>query len=493
MNESARGSAAPGRNDRRAAVAAASESTNVSLRHSFKDAAAYAVMMGIGETYLSAFALFFKASTPQIGFLASLPPLLGSLAQLLSAALGRLYGRRKPIILAGAGLQALAWLPIALLPLLFPFAAVPLLIASVVIYHCGAHLAAPQWASLMGDLVPIKRRGRFFARRTRIVSLVTFLSLAAGGLILHGFTTNGRTLTGFLVMFGIAMFARGISAYHLARMHDPAGHVAALQLPAMGTWWRQLRHSNFARFSLFYALMQFSVAIASPFFAVYMLRDLQFSYAQFMVNTGMSVFAQFLTLTQWGRISDVFGNRRVLSVTGLMLPLMPLLWVVSPNFQYLLLVQILSGVSWAGFTLSAGNFLYDLIEREKRATYLAIHNILSSAGIFCGALLGGYLGLVLTDHIDFFGVSLALVSPLLGVFAISAVTRTIVLLLFLQRIREVRKVRPISFSSVIFRVTRVNALAGLVFDIVGARPRPFEQSQRQERERPGSSVDRAVE
>jgi len=46
-----------------------------------KDAAAYAVMMGIGETYLSAFALFLKGSTPQIGLLASLPPLLGSLAQ----------------------------------------------------------------------------------------------------------------------------------------------------------------------------------------------------------------------------------------------------------------------------------------------------------------------------------------------------------------------------------------------------------------------------
>jgi hypothetical protein len=48
-------------------------------------------MMGIGETYLSAFALFLKASTPQIGLLASLPPLLGSLAQLLSAWLRSRY------------------------------------------------------------------------------------------------------------------------------------------------------------------------------------------------------------------------------------------------------------------------------------------------------------------------------------------------------------------------------------------------------------------
>jgi MFS family permease len=446
-------------------------STEVSLRHSMKDAAAYAVMMGIGETYLSAFALFLKASTPQIGLLASLPPLLGSLAQIVSAWLGRLAGRRKPIILAGAGLQALGWLPITLLPLLFPSAAVPLLITSVVVYHCGAHLAAPQWASLMGDLVPIKRRGRFFARRTSIVSLVTFVSLAAGGLVLHGTTAAGNTLAGFMALFGVAMLARVVSTYHLARMQDPVGQVAALRLPVRESWWRKLRKSNFARFALFYALMQFSVAIASPFFAVYMLRDLQFSYAQFMANTGISVLAQFLTLTQWGRISDAFGNRRILSVTGLMLPLMPLLWLVSPNFWYLLLVQILSGLSWAGFTLGAGNFLYDLVARENRATYLAVHNVLASTGIFCGALLGGYLGLVLPARIDIAGMSLAWLSPLLGVFAISAVSRTVVLAVLLPRIREVRRVRPISFSRVIFRVTRMHALAGMVFDIVGSRPK----------------------
>ena len=213
-----------------------------------------------------------------------------------------------------------------------------------------------------------------------------------------------------------------------------------------------------------------------------MLRDLQFSYAQFMANTGMSVLAQFLTLSQWGRISDVFGNRRVLAVTGLMLPLMPLLWIVSPNFWYLLLVQALSGLSWAGFTLGATNFLYDLIAREKRATYLAIHNILASAGVFCGAILGGYLGVVLPERISVTGFTLAWLSPLLGVFAISAIARTVVLLALLPGIREVRKVRPISFSNVIFRVTRVHALAGMMFDIVVARPKPDAASLREEHE-----------
>ncbi|MDX1404583.1 MAG: MFS transporter [Woeseiaceae bacterium] len=447
-----------------------------SLRHSLKDAAAFATMTGVGETYFSAFGLFLKATTPQIGLLASLPPLLASSIQLLSAWLGRLTGQRKAIVLSGASLQAFSLLPLVWLPLLFPDYAVHLLIAAVVVYQCGAHLAAPQWGSLMGDIVPTRRRGRFFARRTRVVSFMTFCSLIVGGLILQAFASQGKTLYGFVCIFGIALLARAVSVYHLAKMHDPAGHVAALEIPVGEGWWQRLRQSNFVRFSIFFALMQFSVAIASPFFTVYMLRDLEFSYAAFMGNTGMSIFVQFLTLNQWGRISDIFGNRRILATTGVLVPLMPLLWVFSTNYGYLLCIQALSGLTWAGFTLSAGNFLYDLISRDKRATYLAIHNVLASVGIFGGAMLGGYLGAVLPTRIEISGHELSWLSPLLGVFVISTLARMIIVLVLLPNIREVRKVRPISFSNLIFRVTRVNALAGLIFDIVGPRPKESEEN-----------------
>jgi MFS family permease len=442
-----------------------------SLRHSLKDAAAFATMIGIGETYLSAFALFLKASTPQIGLLASLPPLLASLVQLFSAWLGRLTGQRKIIVLTGASIQAFAWLPLILLPILLRDFAVPLLIASVVVYQCGAHLSTPQWGSLMGDIVPTRRRGRFFALRTRIVSLVTFIALAVGGTTLHFLSKSGNTLQGFITLFGIAMLARLVSVYHLSKMHDPPGHVAAMEVPIGTGWWQRLRQSNFVRFSIFFALMQFSVAIASPFFTVFMLRDLKFSYILFMTNTGTAIFAQFLTLNQWGRISDVFGNRRILATTGMVIPLMPLLWIISTNYWYLLFVQAISGLAWAGFTLSASNFLYDLISRDKRATYLAIHNVLASTGIFCGAMLGGYLGTVLPTHVDLFGTTFSWFSPLLGVFAISTLARATIVTILIPKIREVRNVRPISLTNLVFRVTRVNALAGMFFDIVGVKPK----------------------
>ena len=210
--------------------------TERSLQHSLKDATAFATMTGIGETYLSAFALFLKASTPQIGLLASLPPMLASLVQLFSAWLGRVTGRRKEIILAGASIQAFAWLPILWLPLLVPEHAVPLLIVSVVLYHGGAHLTTPQWSSLLGDIVPPRKRGRFFAQRTRLITAMTFASLMAGGLILHFFNERGTTVYGFIVLFSTAIVARMVSIYQLSRMHDPSGHVAALEFPVGHGW-----------------------------------------------------------------------------------------------------------------------------------------------------------------------------------------------------------------------------------------------------------------
>jgi len=97
-----------------------------SLRHSVHDGVAYSVMSGAGETYLSAFAVFLHANTAQIGLLTSLPALIGSIAQLLSAWLGRRVRSRMHVILPCVVVQALVWFPLMWLPVLFPAQAVPL-------------------------------------------------------------------------------------------------------------------------------------------------------------------------------------------------------------------------------------------------------------------------------------------------------------------------------------------------------------------------------
>lgn len=438
-----------------------------SLRHSLWDGVYFSAMIGTAESYFSAFAVHLRATTAQIGVLAALPPLLASLMQLASAWLGRRLGKRRGIIVFGALLQAGALIPLALLPLLVPALAVPLLILCAIVYFAGPNLGSPQWGSLMGDLVPETHRGRFFALRTRLSSLANFSALILAGFLLEGFDTLGFTYWGFVTLFVLAALLRLASTWHLHQMYDPPGHVAAIELPWHRDLWIGLRESGLLRFTLFFACMQFAVAIASPFFTLYMLRDLEFSYVAFMFNTAASVCVQFLTLNRWGRLSDLFGNRLILVTTGLVIPFLPSLWLVSTNYFYLLAVQALSGLVWAGFTLSATNSVFDLTPRERRATLMAVHNVVAAAAVFGGALLGGWLGTHLPASFDLFGFTWDWLTPLYGVFVVSTVARLAVALVFLPRLREVRKVRPMTRSGLIFRVTRLHPVSGLMFDVVG--------------------------
>jgi MFS family permease len=438
------------------------------LRHSVRDGMAYTVQVGAGETYFSAFALFLRATAPQVALLATLPPLLASSAQLFSAWIGGYVGRRQ-LVLVGCALQALLWLPIVALPALLGGYAIPALLALLVLYHSANNLAAPQWTSIMRDLVSERRRGRYFAHRTRLMTITTFVSLVACGIVLHELDTAGRTYLGFVVIFLIAFVARTISVYHLTFLHEMPPTTTAPDMH-IEHWWRTLLSTGAIGFSVYVALMNAAVGISSPFFTVYMLRDLKLSYFEFTMLQGTSVLVQFLMLTTWGRVADIYGNRLILIVTSISLPIVPAIWLLSDNFWALVLFQALSGLSWSGFTLSAGNLLYELVPQTRRAAYVAFHNVGTAAGVFGGAMLGSLLQGVLPPRAVLFGAS-GVVSSLLYIFVISGIVRAIVAALLARRVRELRKPRrELSAPALVLRVTGLNAMVGIIYDFIGRPP-----------------------
>jgi hypothetical protein len=93
-------------------------------------------------------------------------------------------------------------------------------------------------------------------------------------------------------------------------------------------------------------------------------------------------------------------------------------------------------------------------------------------------MLGGYLGAVLPTGIEILGQQFSWRSPLIGVFAASTIARAIVVIVLIPKVREVRPVRNISLSQLIFRVTRLNALSGIFFEVVGSRPKETEGGAR---------------
>jgi MFS family permease len=442
-----------------------------SLQYSVRDGIAWSLMFGAGESYLQAFAVFLKATTAQITLITALPSLLGSVAQLTSAWVAGYAIRRKTLIFAGVALQTIAWLPIIALAFVPLETSVALLIAAVVLYYIGGQFAAPPWSSLISDLVPERRRGRFFGRRTQLMSIMTFASLAAAGLALEFFEQRALAHWGFAAIFAVALGARLFSLAQLMRMHEPLARLAPLTLPPLRRLLERMRGSDFTRFALFIGFMNLAVAIASPFFTLYMLRDLRFSYVEFTAINAFYVLMQFAALNLWGRLSDLYGNLRVVQVTSIVFPTLPLLWVLFPNFWAILLIQVASGVAWAGFSLAAGNFLYDVVPPEKRAAYSAVHQTISNTAIFGGALIGGLLATHAPREIQLVGYTFVFTSGLWLALCASSVARALVIAVFLRGLREMRLVRPISATALAIRVIRANVLAEWLFELLPGRKR----------------------
>jgi MFS family permease len=409
------------------------------LRNSILDGASYSAMLGLTQSYVVPFALALKATTTQIGLLSSIPNLTMALSQLAAPRLTWKAGSRKRFILPVVLVHALMWIPVLLIPYLFPGDKVWWLIGLMTLSAVFGSLANPAWGSMMADLVPEDTRGRYFSRRGRICDFVMLVvSFVAGGILQW---TTGNPFLGFSIIFAGAVISRLTSWYFLSRMHEPLLKETANTHDGLLSTIRKLRSSNLGRFITYVSLINFATSLAGPFFAVYMLRDLKFDYLTYVAINATATIATITFLTRWGRRADRAGNIKVLRITSFLIPLVPTLWLVSKQVYYLIPIQVLSGFAWSGFTLTSSNFLYDASPKEGRTQSIAIFNAINGLAICLGALAGGFLAPRLPQLLG---------NNLLCLFLISGILRGFVVILLLRRISEVRRVPKVGTLELLF-------------------------------------------
>lgn len=438
------------------------ETRERSLRYGIRNGLYASVMVGGGENYLSAFALLLQATPFQIGLLSALPQLVGVWSQLLSVKALQWFRFKRPIALLGTIGQTAMWVPLLGLPLLFPEYGAWLLIAMAVGYFAMGHFAIPAWNTLLTDLIHPNRRGAYFSRRIRIMSVANFLALCAAGIVLHVSELWEEPWMGFTVIFVLAALARAISVRYLAGIVE-VGPPVTRELD-LGLWGfiRRERSSNFQRFVVYSGLMHACVLLSGPYFVVYMLEDLDWSYVEYAMWLASGVVGQFLTLKSWGHVGDRFGNKKILVVTGLIVPVLPVLYLVDTDLVYLVGVNFLGGVTWGGLALGLQNYVFDAVPAEDRAKGVAVWNTTNAIGWFVGAMVGGWLAGVAPDTLALGGLTLHLASNLQVLFLVSGLLRLVVVLCLLQTFQEARATEPISYAALFFELPLIKPLARLV-------------------------------
>ncbi len=401
------------------------------LKNSIRDGTASGAATGITGTYLIPFALALGANAAQIGLLTALPQLASTLLQPFAGSITEHAGSRKKICKAVLFLARIAWVPIILLAFIKGFDAFSLLLIFVSISAAASSFARPAWASWMGDLVPEKTRGRYFGKRNMYAGAAAFIaSLSAGWLL--GFLDS---LAGFAIIFLAAAVLYFIGLHYLLKMPEPAfqinshkGHKIRLNV---SEFLSSMKKSNFRHFMLYAMVFDFSVYLASPFFSVYMISELNIGYWWFAIISAASIVSSIVSQKYWGKLSDRYGDKNVMIICAMLASLVPLIFVFSRSVPLLVLANVFSGFAWAGLDLVIFNFLLDSSPPLKRPLFISNYQFFDGLAIASGSIVGGIL-------ISLMGTGFLWMSGIAAVFLLSSVLRAVFSATLIPRIKEER-------------------------------------------------------
>jgi MFS family permease len=294
---------------------------------------------------------------------------------------------------------------------------------------------------------------------------VALVGIIFAGLILEYFTV--RPLLGFTLIFSVALAGSVGSTIFLSLKYDPPYSEALPDREGFFRFSIRMFRSNYGRFVLYNFSLYLAVFFSGPFFVPYMLKGLGFSYLQFMIATSLVVLVKFVTLTLWGELADRYGNKKILVLSSLAITIVPLLWIVSPSFWWICLIQALGGLAWSGFDISALNFAYDVLPSEKVTRHTSYLIFYRGLAIFAGGLIGG----VLIHRFSLFG------SRYHGNFFLSGVLRILIAVPFLFFLKEERPVEHISYRDLMFKLMSVGPRRGLQLFLIGRAKKHGKESR----------------
>jgi MFS family permease len=281
------------------------------------------------------------------------------------------------------------------------------LVVSLAIYQAMAAVGGCAWNSWMRDLVPVSQFGRFFGRRTTATTAVSIALALVGSILIDAWKRHvpGHEAIGYSILFTLSALIGFLGVYLLRITPDrpmapaeKAAHPIALLLAP-------LRDGNFRRLLFFLSSWNFAVNLAAPFFAIYMLKTLNYSMTAILGLTIASQLSNLVALGLWGALIDRFSNKAVLGIAAPLFlvciagwTLTGASWVQPMLFYFLVGIHILMGLSTAGVGLASGNIAMKLSPAGQATAYLAANGVITASCTSVAPILGGLFADFFAGH-----------------------------------------------------------------------------------------------
>ncbi len=458
-----------------------------SLKASTMDGVFAAIFSNItGGVLLSNFLVQLRASSVEIGIISAIP-MLANLVQPFGAWLSDRFRSRQRYCLSVYLPSRLLWLSLPIGIVLYSQQMIDkgtITLWTIVVvafsYVLGG-LGSAVWLSWMSALVPRRLRGRYFGIRNSAANLTGLIVIILAGLWVDKYPRG--ELEGFAIALGISIFAGVISLLCQQYMTDvhPAGQQfgsnateserspvkesredspsipqeafssaspAAASHPAKSTFSDHPSTSivsevpetfvstiwgdrQFLAFLAYFSGWMFALNLSAPFFNIYLLQNLSIKVSHVTLYNSLAALANILILVPFGRWSDRIGNRNPLIGLGLVMVILPILWLQIgtddiSRWAGLPLLYLLNGGANAVIDLCANNLQLEIAPTLHQAKYFGFTAAISGVSGALGTVAGGEIA------------QMELMGGLIGLFVISSVLRlcSLIPLFWIQEAHE---------------------------------------------------------
>ena len=431
------------------------------LHYAFGEGIFAVISGGLLATHGAAAMILLEATQFELALFGTLPLVLSAVMQLGVPYLATKIPSRKAVVILSVWTQTFFVALIGLSGYASPRFGAVLLLLLFTLSSVSGGFGGGVWASWMADLVPEEIRGRYFAWRDMNLCGIQVAAGTVSGIMMQYYGGPHPGWLVFMVVFMTAAVTRFFSGGMLMLQYEPPLTYQPLQKDfGYIEFMRKIPGSNFARFTLFVALIQGTAAIASPFFNPYFLKDLHLPYLQYSLVSNAYLVGILLFLPYWGKIADRHGNWFVLKVSALGGALLPLPYLYFDSFQSLIILGFTAGVIWSAFGLSSFNYLLDAVTPARRIRCSAYMTATVGFAVFIFGLLGGWVVYYL-QPLWFWH------SAYQSLFILSAGLRLAVVMIFIGfgLVREIREAHPVQLGEIMWQFPGVQLSVGMVRNV----------------------------
>ena len=350
----------------------------------------FAGVLAAAGSFDSAFILRLGGSSALIGLLSSVPALLAIFLYLPSARVLERRPNSMPWLVGSLLLSRITYLLIFALPFVLsrrlPEATSTMLIAMTV----PAVFFTTGWSPLLTDVVPKRSLATVLAWRSILSSATIAVLVFAAGVWLD----RGTFPRNYQWMYVVGFLGGIVSVFLVSRIRLPPTQTALPVASVQKMPWKAAlsdamrTNQAFLKFiggTLFYSLGMWMV---SPLYIIYFIRQLGAADSWVGLRTTLAHVGVVLGYWLWRRILKRIGERRALLIARPLLAAYAFLVALVPNLNVLLAIGFVINVVGPGVGLSQSVIMLDLLPKERRFTWIAVHSTIMNIGAFACPLIG---------------------------------------------------------------------------------------------------------